>query len=155
MTVNSPNHSATEGNPTAETDARIDELRRELAELFALRRRQHPLSARMSPANPTGDTVSPSVPPVSAPGRIARLWRTGRAVLRHLRRSPAALFADVERYFARSGHQPEQWTSTAGGRIAVADRLQDVWPLNVEVRDNLPPTLNVLLPSLRKTDLTG
>jgi len=86
---------------------------------------------------------------------LSRLASAGGALLRHVCRSPTALLSDVERYVSRARHQPETWNTDRAGRIVVADRLQDVWPLNVEVRPGLRPRLNVLLPSLRLEDLTG
>ncbi len=140
----------------AEIDVRIAEVRRELAELFALRREEAIASSRLkwSTESQIDDGKDPDSQPLQRRSQLRRWLHTGRLALRHLLRSPASVFADVERFFARRQHQHGQWTAAAG-RVAVEDRLQYVWPLNVEVRPGLAPTLNVLLPSLRKQDLTG
>lgn len=156
MSVRVPNRPAPDRNQrAAEIEARIAESRRELAELYALRGHELAAVPRPGIADLTTDAPSESVQPPTTHSPAKRLIRTGRDVLRHVWRSPTALFADVERYFARSKHQPQQWATSTSGRVAVEDRLQDVWPLNVEIRTGLAPTLNVLLPSLRKQDLTG
>lgn len=122
----------------SEIDARIAECNEQLARLHASKNRgrhaQEPSSTSL---------VQSSV--------VRRLLQAGRAVLR----SPGSLLTDLERYLSWNRHRPERWKRSARRPVSVSDRLQDVWPLNVEIRRHAVPTLNVLLPSLRRQDLTG
>ncbi len=145
-------------NPLSEVDARITALRQELAELYALQGEQRQQSAQNglpSPELPQDSQCHDRQQTPALASFLRRLFTASGAGLRQLLRSPTTLLSDVEHYLSRSKHQPRQWQTGTGGRIAVENRLQDVWPLNVDVRPNLSPTLNVLLPSLQKRDLTG
>ncbi len=138
-----------------EIDARIDDVRRELSGLYALRGQQLLHIERTVAA--TVDSPSEAGTPASASRRfsIADILSLGGRALRQLLRSPKRLLSDVDRYLAHRRHQPDEWTAPARGPIEVENRLQDVWPLNIEVRSGQTAKVNLLLPSLRKHDLTG
>lgn len=89
--------------------------------------------------------------PVRSPSFLRRFFRASRALLR----SPRSSLADLERYASWNDQQPKRWKSRSQSAVVVSDRLEDVWPLNVEICRHAEPTFNLLLPSLRSRDLTG
>ena len=84
--------------------------------------------------------------------RWSRTFRTLRGAIRVLWKSPGGILKDVEKYLARRVFSPAERPIS---HLPAPDDLPQCQPLNLRICAGLKPTLNLLIPGLRLSVLSG